>query len=87
MMSNSTLPLGFLHLIQNWSRVASSVYLDIAFAVEFFLVGSAGCRDEVNQLHHSKELVIYSHAGNMMLPPWEQNIPTLGIRREVTACR
>jgi hypothetical protein len=56
MMSNSTLPLGFLHLIQNWSRVASFLYLDITLAVEFFLIGPAGCRDEVHQFH---DLPIY----------------------------
>ena len=51
MMSNSTLPLGFLHL--NTGLVTCGqpfAYLDITLAVEFFFVRSAGSRDEIHQL-------------------------------------
>ena len=49
MMSNSTLPLGFLH--SNTELVTCGQlfsYLDIAFPVELFLVGSAGGCNEVD---------------------------------------
>ena len=59
MMSNSTLPLGFLH--SNTELVTCGqllLYLDVAFAVELLLVSSSGGSYEVDQLDY---LAAYLH--------------------------
>ena len=53
MMSNSTLPLGFLH--SNTELVTCGqllLYLDIAFAVELLFICSASGCDKVDKLHN-----------------------------------
>ena len=53
MMSNSTLPLGFLH--SNIELVTCGQlfsYLDIAFPVELLFVRSFGGCDEIDKLYH-----------------------------------
>ena len=60
MMSNSTLPLGFLH--SNTELVTCGQlfsYLDIAFPVELFLVGSAGGCNEVDKLRNKEKAIIF----------------------------
>ena len=55
MMSNSTLPLGFIHIITDrlaLKELAVSLYFDVSPAVEFFLVCATGCSDEVYEFYY-----------------------------------
>ena len=54
MMSNSTLPLGFLHSLRPTVSlcVAVGFYFDIALTVEFLLICTFGGCDEVDKFHH-----------------------------------
>jgi len=55
MMSNSTLPLGFIHIITDrlaLKELAVSLYIDVSPTVEFFLVCAAGGSDEVYEFNN-----------------------------------
>jgi len=55
MMSNSTLPLGFIHIITDrlaLKELAVSLYFNVSLAVELFLVCAAGCSDEVYEFYN-----------------------------------
>ena len=55
MMSNSTLPLGFIHIITDrltLKELAFSLYFDVSLAVKLFLVYATGCSDEVYEFYN-----------------------------------
>ena len=58
MMSNSTLPLGFLHSYIAGHVWPAFLYLYVARAVKLFLVGSFSGRDEVDEFYN---LATYLH--------------------------
>ena len=57
MMSNSTLPLGFLHSNIAGHEWPAFLYLDIALPVELLFVSPTGGGDEIDKLHYLTAVV------------------------------